>query len=203
MEKLLYIDIETTGLDKVKNGIIQMSGIVEINGEVKERFNFNIKPFNEDVWDAGALQLAEGRNITMETVLTFDEPIVVHKKLTEILSKYVDKYNKFDKFHMVGYNVSGFDRDFIYEWFKKVGDKYVGSFFWPIPIDVMYLASNYLSPVRHQLQTFKLHSVAEFLMVNEPGEFHDASFDIEVTRNLYKVVSGEKYQPLVDEIPWD
>lgn len=199
MEKLLYIDLETTGLDKVKCGIIQMSGIVEINGEVKEKFNFNVKPFNDDVWEAKALELAESRQITME----YDDPIIVHKKLTEIFSKYVDKYNKLDKFHMVGYNVAGFDRDFLYEWFRKVGDKYVGSFFWPIPIDVMYLASNYLSPVRPQIESFKLKSIADFLKVNQSGEFHDASHDIEITRNIYKVVSGKKYENTADELPWD
>jgi uncharacterized protein YprB with RNaseH-like and TPR domain len=35
---ILFIDIESTGLDPKRNGIIQIAGIIEINGEVKEKF---------------------------------------------------------------------------------------------------------------------------------------------------------------------
>jgi len=39
--KLLFLDVETTGVDNSKNGIIQLSGIIEIDGVIKEEFNFN------------------------------------------------------------------------------------------------------------------------------------------------------------------
>ena len=47
--KLFYLDTETTGLHAIKNDIIQMGGIIEINRQVQTTFNFRCKPIN---WDA-------------------------------------------------------------------------------------------------------------------------------------------------------
>ena len=44
--KLLWLDVETTGLNKEKCDIIQIAGIVVIDGEEKERFNFKCQPIN-------------------------------------------------------------------------------------------------------------------------------------------------------------
>ena len=48
MKKLLYFDTETTGLDPVRNGIIQIAGIIVIDGEVKEEFNIKMQPHEND-----------------------------------------------------------------------------------------------------------------------------------------------------------
>ena len=37
--RILYVDVETTGLVPGKNDIVQISGLIEINKEVKEEFN--------------------------------------------------------------------------------------------------------------------------------------------------------------------
>ena len=42
--KNLWIDLETTGLDVKKHGVVQIAGIVEIDGEIQESFNFFTKP---------------------------------------------------------------------------------------------------------------------------------------------------------------
>ena len=47
MEKLFIFDIETTGVKYWKNGIHQISGIILIDGEVKEEFNFKVQPFKD------------------------------------------------------------------------------------------------------------------------------------------------------------
>ena len=44
MAKLFFYDLETTGLKFWKNGIHQISGCIEIDGDVKEEFNFHVKP---------------------------------------------------------------------------------------------------------------------------------------------------------------
>lgn len=44
--KLCYIDLETTGTKFWRNGIHQISGCIEIDGEVKESFDFKVKPFH-------------------------------------------------------------------------------------------------------------------------------------------------------------
>lgn len=42
--KLLFFDLETTGVNPGKNGIHQISGMIEIDGVEKEHFNFHVQP---------------------------------------------------------------------------------------------------------------------------------------------------------------
>ena len=44
MSKLFFYDLETTGTRYWKNGIHQISGAIMIDGEIKEKFNFKVKP---------------------------------------------------------------------------------------------------------------------------------------------------------------
>ena len=44
--KILWLDTETTGLNTDKCDLIQLAGIVIIDGEEKERFNFYCQPVN-------------------------------------------------------------------------------------------------------------------------------------------------------------
>lgn len=44
--KIMWLDTETTGLNKEKCDIIQLSGIIVIDGEEKERFDFYCQPIN-------------------------------------------------------------------------------------------------------------------------------------------------------------
>ena len=84
MTKNLFIDIETTGLDFSNNGIVQISGIIEIDDVFKESFNYYIKPFPGDKIDKQALV---ANNLTIN-ILTNDKrfinPIEVHKKLLNL-----------------------------------------------------------------------------------------------------------------------
>lgn len=40
--KQIFYDLETTGTKYWRNGIHQLSGLVVIDGEVKEEFNFHV-----------------------------------------------------------------------------------------------------------------------------------------------------------------
>lgn len=44
MIKILFFDCETTGIDPKKNAIHQLSGIMDIDGIIKETFDYKIKP---------------------------------------------------------------------------------------------------------------------------------------------------------------
>ena len=48
-KKILWVDTETTGTDPGKNGIIQLAGVLEINGQEISSFDYKIRPFAEDV----------------------------------------------------------------------------------------------------------------------------------------------------------
>lgn len=108
-----------------------------------------------------------------------------------MLAKYVDKFNKNDKFFLVGYNNASFDNQFFRAWFIQNGDKYFGSWFWSNSFDVMVLASPFLATQRSSMTNFKQGTVAKTLGIHVDDEsLHDALYDIEICKAIYDKVCG-------------
>lgn len=191
MAKLFYYDLETTGVRYWRNGIHQISGLIEIDGEVKETFNFHVRPNPAADIDPQALEIG---GVTLEMIQGYPGMKEVHAKIIYMLSKYVGRYNKTDKFFLIGYNNSSFDDNFFKAFFEQNDDKYFFSWFWSSKIDVMVLASQFLIGRRHLMENFKLHTVAKELgiEVNEDN-LHDALYDIKLTREIHKKIL-EKWQ---------
>lgn len=185
---IFHYDLETTGLDASKNGIHQIAGAIEIDGEIKENFNLKVRPFDSDILDKKALEVG---NVTIEQVSNYTPAPEVYKTLLEILSKYVDKYNKVEKFHLCGFNNRSFDDRFLRSWFNKNGDKYFGSWFWSDSIDVMVLASNHLKEERYKMKNFQLSTVAQYLGVEvDSGKLHDGEYDVYLTMEIYNHIKN-------------
>lgn len=184
MKKLLYLDVETTGLNSWSNDIIQIAIIIEIDGEVKEEFTSTVKPFNPDKCDPKALAIHGYTKVDFEG---FVEPHTVYKQIIELMSKYVDRYSKEDKFTPVGYNVK-FDCDFLKSFFRKNGDQYYGSWFNWRMIDPLYLLHylDYRSKIA--LPNYKLGFVCKHF--NIPVQAHDATSDIKATRKLLQTLNS-------------
>ena len=91
MSKLLFIDVETTGLDPDIHGVIQIAGIIQIDGEVKEEFDLQCNVHEGVEFDPQAL-LAAGT--TLDDIFSYESPKTVHTKLCKILKKYVNPYKK-------------------------------------------------------------------------------------------------------------
>lgn len=186
MSKLFYYDTETTGLKHWKNGIHQISGCIEIDGDVKEYFNFNVKPYHAAQIEDEALAIAGITRADLEIYMEFKD---CYTELIKILSKYVDKFNKTDKFYAVGYNSASFDNAFFRAFFVQNGDNYFGSWFWSCPIDVMVLAGQHLMNDRHKMIDFKQGTVAKWLGIEvDESKLHDAEYDINICRQIYKKV---------------
>jgi DNA polymerase-3 subunit epsilon len=187
MAKILYYDCETTGVRYWKDGIHQISGIIEVDGEIKEHFDFKVKPNPSAEISEDALKVA---NVTIDQIMSYPDMRTVYSKLTSLLGKYVDKFNRSDKFHLCGYNNRGFDDQFLREWFSQNGDKYFGSWFWADTIDIMVLASNYFIDQRSSLIDFKLKTVcAKVGITIDESKLHDAVYDISLTKELFKVIT--------------
>jgi len=186
MSKLFFYDLETTGTKYWRNGIHQISGLIVINGVEVEEFNFKVKPFEKAVIEDEALNVA---GVTKEDILNYEPMEVVYEKLISILSKYINKFDKLDKFHLVGYNNSSFDNQFLRAYFVQNNDQYFGSWFWSDTIDCMVLACNKLKDDRTKLPNFQLKTVAQWLGIKvEENNLHDALYDIRITKQIYDLI---------------
>lgn len=184
--KLLFFDLETTGTKPEANGIHQISGAVVINGETKEKFNLHVQPHPNAVIEQGALDVA---GVTKEQIMSYPSMPEVFYKFISMLSKYVDRYDRNDKFYLVGYNNASFDNQFLRAWFGHNGDKYFGSWFWPNCIDVMVMATPYLADRRSQMFNFRQGTVAKTLGITvEEDKLHDAMYDIDICKAIYDIV---------------
>ena len=182
--KILFFDLETTGIRYWRNGIHQISGEIVIDGECKESFNFHVRPNPQCDVDEEALKIC---HVTKEQIFAYPPMEEVYKQFTQMLSKYVDKYDRSDKFFLAGYNNASFDNYFLKAFFVQNGDNYFYSWFWVNSIDVMVLATQHLLEERHKMPDFKQETVARALGIElESDKLHNSSYDIYLTREIYK-----------------
>lgn len=184
--KILWIDTETTGLNREKCDIIQIAGIVVIDGEEKERFNLWCQPIN---WENIEPTSFEKTGMTLEKLKELPLPQQTYLKFKEILDKYIDRYNKEDKFFLAGHNTQ-FDLDFLRLFFEKMGDKYFGSYFYYKIIDLMALSTILHTANLINLSSWKLEDIAKYLCVEFSNNLHNAEIDVDLTRKCFcKLVS--------------
>jgi len=185
--KNIYLDTETCGLDVKRHAIIQLSGLIEIDGEVVEEFDYKIKPFPGALISKSSMAI---NGYTIEDLKSFTDHEIVYKDFVGMLAKYVDKYNREDKFHLIGYNCK-FDEEFLREFFVMNSDEYFSSWFWWPSLDVAVMAAILTKEVRHKFENYKLETVAKHFGIQFEGSAHNSLADVKATRDLYKVLSGE------------
>lgn len=179
--KILWLDVETTGLNKEKCDIIQVAGIVVIDGQEKERFNFHCQPVN---WENIEPVSFEKTQMSIEKLKELPMPQELYTKFVELLNKYVDRYNKEDKFFLAGHNVQ-FDLEFLRNFFIKMGDNYFGSYFFYKTIDLMYFATILHTAGLINLSSWKLGDIANYLCIETSENLHNAEYDIDLTRKCF------------------
>ena len=180
---------EPAGTNPGRHGIHQISGEIVIDGKSVETFDFKVQPNPKAQIEDAALAVG---GVTREQIMAYPPMGQVYTQLVTMLAKYVNKYDKTDKFHLVGYNNRGFDDNFFRGFFLQNGDNYFGSWFWADSIDVLVLASTFLADRRADLPNFKLATVADFLGIDTTaGKLHDASFDIYVTKAVFDFIMSK------------
>ena len=188
MVKLFFFDCETTGLDPKKSAMHQMSGMVVIDGNVKERFDIKLRPFDGAEISDEALEVS---GVTREQIDAYQPHEEAYIDLISILCKYVNRYDRSDKFYIVGFNNAKFDNEFLREFFLRNGDKYFGSWFWANCLDVMILATPALIAKRPTMENFKQGTVAKALGITlDESKLHDAAYDIDVCKQIFDKVCG-------------
>ena len=83
MSKLLFFDLETTGVKYWRNGIHQISGAVVIDGKVKETFNYHVAPSPQAEIEQQALDVAK---VTEAQIKAYPPMAVVYSKFVAMLA---------------------------------------------------------------------------------------------------------------------
>lgn len=183
MLKYCFIDLETTGLDKDRHAVIQIAGIIADGDKPYAFFNHRVRPLDNKIIEAEALEVT---GLTRKEIGEYAPAHQVHKDLTGTFGEHVDKYDKQDKMFFCGYN-SQFDYGFLRQWFYDLDDQYFGSWFFTPPLDVMQAALLSLRLHRHEMENFKLHSVAKAMNIPvEEKQLHDAMVDVELTLAIWR-----------------
>jgi DNA polymerase III epsilon subunit-like protein len=177
--KFLWVDTETTGLDPVKNEIIQIAALLECTEkQIAQEFISYIKPTNFNCIDKEATKT---HGISIKKMKTFPLSSVVYSNFKEILYKWVDPMNKETRITLGGQNVT-FDSMFIDEFFKRNEDTYWRAFITPGVFDLKNLTLQYeLFHNKKIFDSYKLSRVCEILGV-KLKKAHDAFSDISATR---------------------
>jgi len=181
-KKLVWIDAETTGLDSLQNDILTFSVIIEIDGNIKDKLNLKMQPFNYQSITDEALRI---NGMSVEQIKKFPPAHEAHKKLVALFEKYVDRYNKNDKLTPCGYNV-GFDVEFLFKLFQKCGDPYCGSYIDYHKLDVASLVLFFKIKGLIDIEGYKLVDVCKALDIELDA--HKAEDDILATRKIFKIL---------------
>jgi len=189
---IIFYDLETTGTNVKIHGIHQIFGIIEVDGIVVDQFNYKVRPNPKAKIEQEALDVCK---VTEEEILEYPEMKRVYLKLLSLLEQYVDRFNPKDKMWLCGFNNRGFDDQFLRSWFEQNGDSFFGSFFWSDSLDTLVLASQYLMDRRSNMPHFKLRGVARELGLEvDEDKLHDALYDVTLTRDIYRIVTGLEYE---------
>jgi len=105
MKKLCYIDVETTGLNANKHGIIQLGYIIEINGKVEASGSYQINPLTYNKPKEVEPRALEVNGITMEQLSSYQNQAKAFEEFKLLLNSYISVE---EKLTFVAYN-SPFD----------------------------------------------------------------------------------------------
>jgi len=192
MQKIIkvFFDLETTGTNHKRHSIHQIAGFVEVDDMLEETFNFKVRPHPKAEILQEAMNIA---GVTKAQIMKYPEMKYVYGELIQVLSRYIDRYNTQEKAFLVGYYNRGFDDQFLRAWFLQNNDIYFGSWFWSNSIDVSVLATEYLINKRKYMPNFKLGTVAKaFGLKVEEERLHDGLYDVELTRQIYEIVTNRE-----------
>lgn len=181
--KIIWIDVETTGLDFENNTIIELAAIYEDTREVKpfEIFHRYCKP-KKRPYDFEVIEKLTGITWSFLEKHGLKEAILL-RDFKEFLGKFINKFNKNDKAIFAAYNAR-FDNNFIRELFTRYNDKYFGSWFYSMPLDILSTVMlAFKNEVIGKPENFKNATIAKHLKFNDFKE-HNALSDIQTSRKI-------------------
>ena len=183
-KKVIFIDTETTGTDHTIHGIIQISAVIEQDGEIIDNIDLKLNPLDYAIVEPKALE------VNGKTIEEIEHHTDTLDDFKAFLSKHCDPYNRKEKLIIAGYNVL-FDTNFLRELWKRNNDNYYFSFFSPQIVD-LYSVVCYLkytdNPIIKGSPSLKLVDVYEHIVGEKFEGAHDSLADILHTYRLSQVI---------------
>lgn len=195
--KILFYDVETTGVKYYENAIHQISGMIVEDGEIKEKFDFRVRPHEGAKIEQKALDVGK---LTVEQVMAYPPSSEVFPEFFKLVCKYVPrrftKGNK-DRIHLSGFNNAHFDDYFLRAWMFRNGEEFFNAIFHLGSLDVLVAAAFKFAEKRESLDgKFTLMDICRYLGVPvEEEKLHDSLYDIELTHECFKIL----YNELIEE----
>lgn len=186
MNKVLWLDLETTGVMPNLHGVHQMAGLIEIDGKVEDQFNFHVQP-----WPLAQIipKALEHSGVTLEQIRQYPPMAEVGEKVLAKLGTYVNYRDGSDKYLMAGYGVAGFDSKFFDKWLWQATTHLLKHWFHSPTRDVLVLATEYLIANGIAVTTYQQSNVAKVLGLDvATNELHDAEYDVSLSRNIYNII---------------
>ncbi len=199
-DRVFWYDLETTGLDKNKNHIMQLSYIIDVCGDTVLERDIKFKPYSTEHVSEQALKVT---GVDKNALLSRDVSAkdAFHTLLTD-LEKHKGGLGKGSpRYVSGGYNVAVFDKWFLTAFFdlnllnRSWAPRYYYYFYQQPVLDVMYfympLALTDLQlKTWHEKESFKLENVYKLLLDGEINA-HDALADVKATREVYYALTAE------------
>jgi len=186
--KYFIFDVETTGLDPQRHTITQL-GYIRKDETRSVQTLLNIRPLDDTDINMRALAV-QGKSLD-QILIEGLEPAKAYQRLLLELGEWVDKFNKQDKFIVVGYNVR-FDLEFLRAWFLKVdplSGKFFGSWFHTLAIDIYSVAAIYLGYKFLSMPSGKLIDVAKAFGVKvDEKSTHNALYDAIIVEEIFNTL---------------
>jgi DNA polymerase-3 subunit epsilon len=190
-QKVLYVDLETTGTSPLSHGITQLAAIAEIDGEIVGEVDLKMRPLAKYSIDPEAIAAT---GMSEEEISAYPAQADQYATFIAFLERFVNRYEKLDKFILSGYNICSFDEPFLRQFFldnaatrqeRQYGGYFGSWFFWP-KRDVQTYLAEHIAEHSLRLPNYKLETVCAHF--NIPIKAHDALSDIHATRILYRVL---------------
>jgi len=166
--QVVYFDLETSGLDPVENGILEIGAVIQKAGVKVRRFESFANPGPTKEYNPKALEV---NNIELESIAGF-------RDLAEVLRDF-DQYIE-DRAVLAGWNVGGFDIPFLKAAYKAADIKWRFHYHY---LDIMVVANWLKWAGKLHCRGLSLQAVAKYLEIDASqfGEAHRAMPDVWTT----------------------
>lgn len=191
MQKILWLDVETSGFSAKRNGILSIAAILVVDGVTKREWLFDreMNPDGREI-DDGAL-LVNG--FTREQISENENWQMVNRAFIEWLKKCYENIGDFEPAICGGY-VNSFDIRFVENWFEAsevMPASYLIDCRSTALLDVHEIVRRSLHPSMVGLENKKLVTVAKALGV-DLQDAHTALGDIQATIEVWKKLTGQE-----------